>query len=190
MGEGNARGDAAWDAWMAAAQDGDRLAYRRLLEAITPYVRAIASRLATNPMEIEDAVQDVLIAVHEARASYDPSRPFRPWLAGIARHRLIDRARAGRRRAAREVPLTRDHDRIAPGDIGPGDRFPGDTPALARAIRRLPATQRLAIERLKLGEHSLRAVSAETGLSVGALKVATHRGLRRLRALLLGEQTA
>ena len=125
--------------------------------------------------------------MHEARASYDPARPFRPWLAGIARHRLIDRARAGRRRTAREVPLTHEHDRIAPEDT-PASK--GADPALSRAIRRLPATQRLAIERLKLGEHSLRAVSAETGLSVGTLKVATHRGLRRLRDLLLGEQTA
>ena len=178
-----ARADAAWDGWMTAAQDGDRQAYRCLLVAITPYVRAIASRMAINPMEIEDAVQDVLIAVHVARAGYDPARPFRPWLAGLARHRLIDRARAGRRRAAHEVPFTSAHDRAAPA-------AEAADPALPRAIGLLSPVQRLAIERLKLREQSLRAVSAETGVSIGALKVATHRGIRRLRALLVGEQTA
>lgn len=169
---------------MAAAQAGDREAYRRLLLAIVPYVRAIATRVLADPRDAEDAVQDVLIAVHEARASYDPDRPFRPWLAGIARYRIIDRMRAARRRSDHETPLTADHDAVAWTAPAPDDR------GLFQALRELPATQRLAIERLKLGEQSLRAVAAETGLSAGALKVATHRGLRRLRELLIERQPA
>ena len=81
-------------AWMEAAQEGGKDAYRRLLRAATPYVRAIAARMLFDRQDIEDAVQDVSIAVHEGRASYDPRRPFRPSLAGIARHRVIDRMRA------------------------------------------------------------------------------------------------
>lgn len=185
-GENHPGKDADWSVWMAAAQAGDRDAYRRLLRAITPYVRAIAARLLTHPSDIEDAVQNVLIAVHEARRSYDPARPFRPWLAGIARHRIIDQRRASHRRSAREVPLTQAHEAIMSAE--PFDAL-GDS-GLTRAIRQLPAAQRLAIERLKLREHSLLRVARETGVSVGALKVATHRGLRRLRSLLLGEQTA
>ncbi len=175
-----------WGLWMAAAQEGDRAAYRRLLLAITPYVRAIAARLLTHPSEIEDAVQNVLIAVHEARRSYDPSRPFRPWLAGIARHRVIDQRRVSHRRMAREVPLTGVHEQIASPERPPAASEAG----LPWAISQLPATQKLAIERLKLAEQSLRVVALETGISAGALKVATHRGLRRLRSLLLGEQPA
>ena len=177
------RKNVAWDVWMAAAQNGDRRAYRRLLLGITPYIRAIAARLLANPSEIEDAIQDVLIAVHEARASYDPTRAFRPWLAGIARHRIIDRTRAMRRRALHEIPLTEEHDRAAPTDTLRDHDLEG-------AIAQLTVTEKLAIQRLKLEEHSLRAVATETGISVGALKVATHRALRRLRGLLTREEPA
>ena len=175
-----------WAGLMAAAQDGDRAAYRCLLLAITPYVRAVASRVLTDPNQIEDAVQDVLIALHEARASYDPARPFRPWLAGIARHRIIDRRRAWLRRAARETALLPEHDAlwaVHQPVLAEPDR-------LSWAVAQLPATQRLAIERLKLGTQSLRAVAAETGLTTGALKTATHRGIARLRLLLTWERTA
>lgn len=167
-----------WGAWMAAAQAGDRAAYRRLLQAIVPYIRATASRLLADPRDAEDAVQDVLIAVHEARASYDPARPFRPWLAGIARHRIIDRLRAARRRTDHETPLTEDHEGM------PWSAPSRDDHGLFQALRQLSPIQRLAIERLKLGEQTLLAVAADTGLSIGTLKVATHRGVRRLRQLL------
>ncbi len=175
-----------WGAWMEAAQDGDGVAYRTLLLAITPYLRAIAARLLTDPSQVEDAVQDILIAVHEARRSYDPARPFRPWLAGIARHRIIDRMRAIRRRAVREIPLSPEHEWLDPAHrpaISDGN-------SLAWAMNQLPATQKLAIQRLKLGEQSLRAVSAETGLTQGALKAATHRALARPRRLLVDGQPA
>ena len=177
------RKDMGWDVLMAAAQNGDRHAYQRLLRGITPYIRAIASRLLANPSEVDDAIQDVLIAVHEARASYDPTRAFRPWLAGIARHRIIDRTRAMRRRAVHEIPLTEEHDRAAPTDTLRDHDLEG-------AIAQLTVTEKLAIQRLKLEEHSLRAVATETGISVGALKVATHRALRRLRGLLTREEPA
>jgi RNA polymerase sigma-70 factor (ECF subfamily) len=49
------------------------------------------------------------------------------------------------------------------------------------AIRALPAGQRQALELLKLGELSLKDAAAQTGLSVAALKVATHRAMASLR---------
>ena len=175
-----------WGQWMAAAQSGDRAAYRRLLEAIVPYLRAMAARAASNPADAEDTVQDILMAVHLARHGYDPARPFRPWLAGIARHRIVDGLRARTRRAGREKPLTPAHDGIAAAQTAP----PLGETGLYGALARLPATQLLAIRRLKLEERPLRAVSGETGLSIGALKAATARGLRRLRQIMTDEQLA
>jgi RNA polymerase sigma-70 factor (ECF subfamily) len=172
-----------WGAWMAAAQDGDRVAYNRLLRAILPYIRAMASRAFRERADAEDVAQDILIALHEVRASYDPSRPFKPWLAGIARHRIIDRLRQRGRTAARETALAAEHETFA-SVASNQDGMTIDSHALHQAITQLPEGQRVAIEELKLREGSLQSVSTRTGLSVGALKVATHRGIGRLRALL------
>jgi len=82
-----------WSVLMASAQDGDRNAYRALLTQIEPYVRSIARRCFRHPADVEDALQDVLLTIHSIRHSYDPQRPFIPWLAAIANHRVIDRLR-------------------------------------------------------------------------------------------------
>ena len=80
------KGDNAdWSKLMAQAQDGDREAYRRLLEGMTPYLRSLARRCFKQPSDVEDAMQDVLLTVHMVRRTYDPARPFGPWLAAIAR---------------------------------------------------------------------------------------------------------
>ena len=78
---------------MARAQDGDRAAYRRLLEDITPYLRSLAARHRVLSGELEDVVQDMLLTVHAVRHAYDPGRPFGPWLLAIARRRIVDRLR-------------------------------------------------------------------------------------------------
>src|SRR5258708_35732958 len=85
--------DVDWSILMARAQEGDRAAYHRLLQEITPYLRSLAARRHRDPNDIEDAVQDVLLTVHSIRQTYDPARPFAPWLVAIANRRFIDRLR-------------------------------------------------------------------------------------------------
>lgn len=172
-----------WAGLMQAAQAGDRAAYAALLRAVTPHVRAMARAALRDRAEAEDAVQDILLTLHETRRMYDPTRPFRPWLVGIARRRLIDRLRARGRRAARETPLGPEHETFA---IAAANDAQGldDAPALRAALALLPDGQRVAVELLKLQEMSLKQASGVTGMSVGALKVATHRAIRRLRAAL------
>ena len=174
---------------MACAQAGDRDAYRRLLRAILPYVRAMTSRAFRETADAEDVAQDILIALHEVRASYDPSRPFKPWLAGIARHRIIDRLRQRGRHLSREIPLGPEHETFATSASNQED-MSIDAHTLNAAIDRLPDGQRVAVRELKLREGTLHAVSAATGISEGALKVATHRGIKRLRAMLTGRTDA
>ena len=99
-----ADGSPTWSALMARAQDGDGLAYRRLLEEVTPYLRSLAARHRGLSGETEDTVQDILLTLHAARHSYDANRPFGPWLLAIARRRIADRLRRLGRRAAARVP--------------------------------------------------------------------------------------
>src|SRR5215472_4212276 len=90
---------------MRSAQDADGSAYAALLREITPLLRQMMrhQRPFLQRQDIEDLVQDVLLSLHAVRATYDPKRPFLPWLAAIARNRLADSARRYARRAAHEL---------------------------------------------------------------------------------------
>ena len=170
-----------WSALMTKAQDGDRDAYRTLLSQIEPYARAIAKRCFRHPADVEDAVQDVLLTVHSVRHTYDPARPFRPWLAAIANHRVIDRLRRDTRRRAREIELLPEHETFSQAEANHDAMAER---SLLEAIDKLPAEQRDAVRMLKLNEMSLKQASQSSGRSIGALKVATHRALANLRKLL------
>lgn len=173
-------------ALMRAAQAGDARAYSSLLHLLTPLVRAtVRQRLPfLQPPDVDDLVQDILLSVHEARATYDPSRPLLPWLAAIARHRMADSARRYARRMAHEVPADRPVETFPAEDANMStDRY-GDAEALAQAMTRLPHSQRQAIELMKLREMSLKEAAAATGTSIGALKVSVHRGISALRKAL------
>jgi RNA polymerase sigma factor (sigma-70 family) len=176
---------------MRAAQAGDSAAYLLLLGEVTPRVRQVVSRRRGNAAvsDMEDLVQDILLSVHVARASYDPSRPFLPWLLAIVRHRLADGARRHARVSAHEVQVE-DVD-VTFGELAtnsPSESI-GDVHALRDAIQVLPAGQRAAIDLLKLRELSLKEAAAVSGVSVGALKVATHRAIAALRRVLTADET-
>src|SRR5262249_16170762 len=98
--------DRLWSEWMGAAQRGDSAAYDRLLRAIVPYIRQIASRQHRRPELVDEIVQDVLLTLHRVRHTYDPSRSFRQWFGTIARRRSIDALRRQRRRLLHELPAS------------------------------------------------------------------------------------
>jgi RNA polymerase sigma-70 factor (ECF subfamily) len=179
-----ARKDQELSALMRRAQDGDRIAYAALLKEVLPILkRVVQARLGFVPaMDREDLVQDILLSLHAARATYDPERAFIPWLMTIAHNRMVDQARRNSRRSANEVavdeyPAQLAEDNPAAGDIG-------DPEELRRAIKLLPKGQRSAIELLKLREMSLKEAAQATGMSVSALKVSVHRAIKTLRASL------
>lgn len=176
-----------WSTLMARAQDGDRGAYRALLEEMTPYLRSLAARCFDDPPDVEDAVQDVLLAIHLVRNTYNPARPFGPWLVAIANRRIIDRLRRKAREKSRRMALAAAHETFA-ADVA---NFQDDRPTAAlddgvlrQAMARLSSDQRQAVELLKLKEMSLKEAAAVSGRSVAALKVATHRAIKNLRAIL------
>lgn len=174
-----------WTILMARAQEGDGAAYSRLLLQVTPYLRTLARRWLRDPWDIEDTVQDVLLALHAVRHTYDPSRPFGPWLTGVANRRAIDRLRRQGRWRARETPLTAIHDAHPADEVDAASSL--ERGPLEAAIDRLPTAQRKAIRMLKLEEKSLKQAASESGMTIAALKVATHRAIGSLRRMLGGE---
>src|SRR3954471_23667450 len=133
---------------MARGQQGDQKSYRRLLQSITPYLRALAHRFGLSGADLEDAVQDVLLTVHSIRHTYDPTRPFGPWLTAVARHRLLDRLRRRTRQSGRETELTEFHETFAVVETNQQE-MASETGRLQAAIAALPEGQRRAVEMLK-----------------------------------------
>ena len=159
---------------MARAQAGDAVAYRRLLDAARIWLtRWYRSRLPASI--VEDAVQDALIALHAKRASWDPARPFEPWLAAIARYMWIDRLRAMARRP--EARLEEVH-------AAPDAKGPAAAHDLARLLAVLKPAQAEVIRLTRVMGFSIEEASRITGQSVPLVKINVHRGLRRLARLV------
>jgi len=175
--------DPEWSILMARAQKGDGDAYRQLLNDVTPYIRSLAARQHSDPSDAEDAVQDILLTLHAIRQTYDPSRPLGPWLVTIARRRLIDRLRRQGRLRSRETRLTAEHETLAARPTNIDEKI-SNRRELEAAIDQLPRRQRAAIRLLKLKEMTLKEAALASGMSVAALKGATHRALKNLRTML------
>jgi RNA polymerase sigma-70 factor (ECF subfamily) len=178
-----ASGTLDWSKLMMRAQDGDRAAYRMLLEDVAPYIRSLAARCFKEPSDLDDAVQDVLLTLHMVRHAYDPARPFGPWLLAIANRRIIDRLRREMRQKALKVALSAEHETFTGHVTNLDDPVPDDA-GLSNAIEALSPEQRQAIRMLKLSEMSLKEAAAASGRSVVALKVATHHAMKKLRRML------
>lgn len=163
---------------MAQAQGGDRPSYTVLLvEAGGLLRRMFATRIADG--ELDDLVQDTLISLHRKMASYDPTRPFIPWLMAIARYRWVDRLRRTYR--AKETAFDKDFPASADEDSLTS------RVTLNRLFKQLPDGQARAIRLVRIEGRSIAEVAAETGQSESLVKVNVHRGLKKL-ALLVEEE--
>jgi RNA polymerase sigma-70 factor (ECF subfamily) len=170
-----------WGALMAAGQRGEAAPYRRLLAELRPWLmRYFARRLP--PSSVEDAVQETLIAIHAKRHTFEPDRPFGPWLAGIARYKWIDRLRSASRNAADELPDT----------LSVGDHESSVTSALAleSLMTTLKPAQAAVIRLVKLDGLSIEEAAARTGQSASLVKVNIHRGLGRLAKIIESDSDA
>jgi len=176
--------DERWRGLMRAAQDGDNSAYARLLADVLPVVRAMVRRKWRSANDVEDIVQDVLLSIHVVRHTYDPGRPFGPWLSTITARRIADAARRASSRSANEttvetMPETSSHD-----ETKSDQDVVDDQGEIQRALAGLSPPQRQAIELMKIHGLSLEEASAVTGKSVSALKVTVHRAMKVMRRIL------
>lgn len=183
-----AEADARLTAAMAAAQGGDRAAYETVLRDCVPMVRRIARSQGAPTDILDDVVQDVLVTIHGARATYDPSRSFMAWATAITQRRTIDMLRKLGRRGAREVHAPLAFETHAADDNPEADAVrDGEASRLRAYVDELPETQREAVRALALEENSLEDASKSTGRTKSALKVNLHRAIKTLRARMGGE---
>jgi RNA polymerase sigma-70 factor (ECF subfamily) len=168
-------------ALMVAAQAGDAAAYRAFLRDLTTLVRGfLRRRLARLPDEVEDLVQETLLAVHNQRHTYDPSHPVTSWLHAIARYKLVDLLRRRARTEALHDPI----DDVDEGLLTADEKEGGVHRDLEKLLALLPDKQRLPIVHMKLEGLSVIETARRTGLSESAVKVGVHRGLKVLAAKL------
>jgi RNA polymerase sigma factor (sigma-70 family) len=164
-----------WGHLMAAAQNGDRVAYNTLLREISDWLQRYYARRVPATM-VEDLRQEALIAIHQRRMTYEPNRPFGPWLASIARYKWIDHLRLLGRQST--VPLD-DNFRGEDHEATISNRL-----FLDRLMRRLRPAQLTVIQLAKLRGFSVEEVATATGQSASLVKVNIHRGLAKLAAIV------
>jgi RNA polymerase sigma-70 factor (ECF subfamily) len=168
--------------WLRA-QAGDEPAYREALARIAARLRRyLGRRMQSWPDELEDLVQETLLALHLQRGTWDPSLTVSAWVVAIARHKLVDLWRRRGRRDALHDPLEDVDERLLVA--APDER---DTRRdLDRLLRTLPEAQRLAIVLTKIEGLSVAEASLRTGASESAIRVQVHRGLKRLAEWVKG----
>ena len=168
---------------MQASQEGDNRAYERLLRDIVPLLQGAARRRqrSLQAADLDDLVQETLMSVHSARATYDPRRPFLPWLFAILDRRWIDATRRRTKRSQNEVQEEESDLATVADEASAMTEHYRDPQLLLQAIGTLPPRQRSVIALLKLREMTLEEASAASGISVNAVKAAMHRALIALR---------
>jgi RNA polymerase sigma-70 factor (ECF subfamily) len=168
--------ESRWSGWMAAAQRGDQSSYARLLDELG---RVIAAYLRSRfgPVEfLEDCVQECLMSIHAARHTYDPRRPFRPWLFAIVRHKTIDMLRSRRAYTSMLAEQAEAHDPHSPpidAEIETGQLLEALAPKYSQALTLT-----------KIVGLSIAESAGRLGISESAMKVRVHRGLGAMRKLL------
>jgi RNA polymerase sigma-70 factor (ECF subfamily) len=175
-------GNDEWTGLMRLAISGDDVAYHRLLKAVTPVLRAGARRglaRAGQPVDqSEDVVQDILLAVHLKRHTWDVNAPFAPWLFAIARNKLID---ALRRRGRRVFVNVDDFAEILPDEPAAETASASE---IASLLQTLPPRQRDVLQSIAVESTSIKDTASKFSMSEGAVRVALHRALAGLTAKL------
>ena len=175
-----AEDEARWSSLMTSAQAGNESDYRQLLGELSELVsRYLNSRLVGYDF-VEDCVQEVMIAIHEARHTYDARRPFRPWLFAIVRHKSTD---AIRRAEVRGRYFGSADDAVEPAIDGPHEELAG-----GRLLERLPDNLRQPLTLTKIVGMSTAEAAGRLEISESALKVRVHRAVKRLRQWMETDQ--
>ncbi|MFJ6324502.1 MULTISPECIES: sigma-70 family RNA polymerase sigma factor [unclassified Rhizobium] len=182
---GHSAREEEWAVWMRAAIGGDAQAYHRFLSAVTPHLRAMARRrcdqFGAPVSEAEDVVQEVLLAIHLKRGTWDPARPIGPWLSTIVRNKLIDSLR--RRGRHMSVPIDDVIDVLEAEEHADAlDRLDVD-----RMLEQLKDPQKTIVRSISVEGTSVRETADRLKMTEGAVRVALHRALKVLAALYRSE---
>ena len=163
--------------WMAAAQRGDAEAYGALLDDIGPMLMQYLRCRVRDAEEAQDVYQEIFLALHRGRHTYQPPRPLEPWLFAIARRVVTEHQRRRRTRHATELLV----DTLPEGSVASDVHL---KPQLEQALRRLSPDQRRAFELLRVEGLPTATAARRAGTTTGALRVRAHRAYKVLRQLL------
>ncbi|MDH3430901.1 MAG: sigma-70 family RNA polymerase sigma factor [Gammaproteobacteria bacterium] len=174
-----------WSALMVSAQAGDESDYRQLLTELANVIQKfLRSRLGDHHF-IEDCVQEALIAVHQARHTYDPQRPFRPWLFAIVRHKAIDNLRKQRTREKVVDHYKMEQEILS--QAGHQSSSEMESPE-GRLLASLSTQHREVLVLTKIIGYSIAEAAEKLGISESAVKVRVHRAIRRLQQSLARDE--
>lgn len=170
--------DKGWAELMRAANAGDAGAYENLLRqiaaALRPLIRRGMARAGRSGADIEDVVQEVLLAVHLKRHTWDNARPIEPWVHAIARYKLVDALR--RRDGNFDLPIEDFFETLVAEEESP--QLSGRD--AERCLAQLPAGQRAVVQAVAIDGASIADAAARLDMKEGAVRVALHRGLAAL----------
>ncbi len=166
-------------ALFVGGQAGNEPAYRLFLEELTRFLRGyLRKRIPRHQEDVEDIIQEILLAVHNARHTYHPDEPLTAWVHAIARYKLMDFFRTRAKRESLHEPLD-DHEEL----FSESDHEPLEARRdIEKLLDQLPDKQRLSIFHVKLQGLSIAEAAQLSGLSESAVKVNIHRGLKALAA--------
>jgi RNA polymerase sigma-70 factor (ECF subfamily) len=176
-----------WAAQMRAALNGDAEAYRRLLaefaRAIRPAIRGAFARARLGDADLDDVVQETLLAIHLKRQTFDPALKVTPWVMAIARHKAID---AMRRRGVRRAEPIEDFEAVLAAPEPPDPHQRSDVEKL---METLTPRARDIVRAISLEDQSIAATATRLGMTEVAVRVALHRALKSLAAAWKGSQS-
>jgi RNA polymerase sigma-70 factor (ECF subfamily) len=171
---------------MLLGLEGDPDAYKALLKRLSGYLRAfLMRRMQGWPDDVEDLVQECLLAVHNKRHTYQPDQPLTAWVYAIARYKMIDLLRSKSAREALHEPLDDEAEFLADSTAQTGEAMRD----LNILLQTLPDRHRLPIQHVKLEGYSVAEAARQTGMSESAIKVGVHRGLKALAQRIRSTRT-
>jgi RNA polymerase sigma factor (sigma-70 family) len=171
---------------MRTAMRGDAASYRRVLESLAPILRGLVkrnfSRYGLGAEDVEDVVQETLLAVHLKRQTWDQRQPLLPWVRAIAHNKLVDNLRRRSRRV--HVPIDDISEALA------AEEQPSATNGMdaERVLSRLKGRQRDIVLAIAIDGASARQVADRLGMKEGAVRVVLHRALKSLAGAFRSSQ--
>jgi len=169
--------DALYSDLMRQAQAGDKVAYERLLRTIAPLIRSFFSRRIASSHDVDDILQNTLVAIHKASHTYNTSRSFTGWMFAIARYKLNDFLREHYRKMD-VFDHSIDDDTLNTEYYV--TKLPTSSEVLIGLLQELPENQRQIVTMLKIEGYTIREAAVRLNMSESAIKVAAHRAYKIL----------
>jgi RNA polymerase sigma-70 factor (ECF subfamily) len=163
-----------------SSSDGDDNAYFEFLLTLSGYLRGFfRKRMQANPDHVEDLVQEVLLAIHVKRHTYNKELPISAWIHAISKYKYIDFLR--RRRSFVAFDWLDDYHEIFVLSDNTALESQRD---INRLLLSLPENLRIPIQLTKLDGYSVKEASKIASMSESAIKIGVHRGLKKLSSAL------